>query len=228
MTNNLTLLYVEDDEIIRENFSEIFRSYFNTVLTTDNGNEALEIYNTNHIDVAILDISIPGINGLNLAQEITRDNEEIIVLMISAYSDKDKLLQAVNIRLFGYLVKPVNHQDLSQTLEKIIQIAPKNHLLSLSNSFTYDTNTQTLRYNKQTTKLTKNEKKVLQLLIKQKNEFVSACQIHQELFPNQEDSSCNNVVQLISRLKKKILNLYELEDYFIENCYGVGYKIKRT
>ena len=59
---------------------------------------------------------------------------------------------------------------------------------------------------------------------------MSACDIHHEIFGEKEmkHNSCNNIVQLLSRLKKKMDNLYPSSDYFIENCYGVGYRITIT
>ena len=227
MINNLTLLYVEDDEIVRENYIEIFKTYFKTVLSTDNGNEALNIYSNNHIDIAILDISIHGINGLNVAKKIREQDQETQILMISAYSDKDKLLQAVNLNLSGYMVKPIIHKELDETLKKIISKVPKKSTLELVNNFSWDSNSQTLSYNNKEVKLTKNEVKTVHILLTNKNQFMSACEIQDELFDENisKDNRCNNVVQLISRLKKKIYKTYSLDEYFIENCYGAGYKI---
>jgi len=227
MKNDFTLLYVEDDEIVRENYSEVFRTYFENVISTNNGNEALKLYKNNPVDVAILDISIHGMNGLNVAAKIREMSSETIILMITAYSDNDKLLKAINLDLFGYLVKPIVHKELDDTLQKILAKIPKEATLQLPNKFLWQKNSKTLSYNNETVKLTKNEKRIIEILLSNKNKYLSACEIQEELFEytNTEDSSCNNVVQLISRLKKKVLKLYKHEDYFIENCYGAGYKI---
>jgi len=227
MKNKLTLLYVEDDEIIRENYTEIFKTYFDNVLTTDNGNEALKLYTDNHIDLIILDISIHGINGLNVAQKIRESDSETQILIISAYSDKDKLFQAVNLNLFGYMVKPVTHIELVKALQKIINKLPQVSTLKLVNNFTWNSNAQTLGYNDEEIKLTKNETKTVLILLTNKNKYMSACEIQEELFDDNSssDNNCNNVVQLISRLKKKIDKLHTIDEYFIENCYGNGYRI---
>jgi len=226
MNNALTLLYVEDDDLVRENYTEIFKTYFKTVLTTDDGNKALEIYEKNSIDVETFDSAINGINGLNVAAKIREKDEDTIILIVSAYSDKDKLLKAVNLHLFGYLVKPITHKDLDDTLQKIISQKLQITLFKLQNNFTWENNSHTLSYNGENTKLTKNEAKVVQILINSKNRYLSACEIQEELFENDTtDTNCNNVVQLISRMKKKFFKLYNLDDFFIENCYGNGYKI---
>ena len=227
MTNNLTLLYVEDDEIIRENYTEIFKTYFKKVITTDNGNEALNLYSKNQIDIAILDISIPGINGLNVAAKIREDDSQTHILLISAYSEKDKLLKAINLNLSGYLLKPITHKELDKTLKKLISEVIQNNYIKLPNDFIWNPNTKTLSYNNEEIKLTKNEVQTIQILLVNRNKYMNACEIQEELFDKNSslDSSCNNIVQLISRLKKKIFQLYALDKYFIENCYGNGYRI---
>lgn len=227
MNNNFTLLYVEDDELIRENFTEIFKTYFKTVITTDDGNNALDIYNNNKIDVAILDISINGMNGLNLASKIREVDKDIIILITSAYSEKEKLLTAINLHLFAYLIKPIKHQELMSTLESILLELKNDELNYLHGDYTWNQNKQTLYFKNELLNLTKNEVKVIDILFQYRNRFMNACDLHAILFEEKEspDTTCNNVTQLLSRLKKKIVASCKTDEYFIENYYGSGYKI---
>jgi len=229
MKNNFTLLYVEDDKLVRENFCEIFKTYFNRVIATDNGDIALELYEKNSIDVAILDVNINGLDGISVASKLrqTSNEEELIILMISAYSDKEKLIRAINLQLFGYLLKPVENKKLFSSLEEIIKILTTKNILSLNKEYRWNEVSHQLFYKEKELKLTKNEIKAIEILIINKNSFMSACDIHSEIFGDEEmkHNSCNNIVQLLSRLKKKIDSLYHSSNYFIENCYGVGYRI---
>jgi len=227
MNNNFTLLYVEDDEILLENFTVIFKNYFQNVISTNDGNKALKLYKNNTVDVAILDISIYGMNGLNLATKIREHDQNTIILIISAYSDKEKLLQAIHLNLLGYLVKPVKSSELKEKLNLIRQTLLQKTLITLSSNYFWNINTQHLLYNDNIINLTKYETKTIQVLLENKNDFLNACDIHDILFPQKEpsDDICNNVTQLLSRLKKKLLKISQSEDYFIQNCYGVGYKI---
>ena len=226
MKKNFTLLYVEDDPIVQENFTEIFKEYFTTVLTTDDGNIALELYEKNSIDVAILDISIKGINGINVATKIRENDSETLILMISAYSDREKLLKAVNLNLSGYLVKPVSLEELEKSLKKIFDSLVNTNFLILNHNFFWNEEERCILYKQEEIKLTKNEKAVVNLLLKNRNNYMSAADIQEEIFQTQMlDNKQNNIVQLLSRFRKKILLKYEIEDYFIENCYGLGYRI---
>jgi len=229
MKNNFTLLYLEDDKIIRENFSEIFKTYFSTVISTDNGNEALELYEKNKIDVAILDVNVNGLDGISVASEIrkTSSEENLIILMISAHSDRKKLMRAINLQLFGYLTKPVHRQELFSSLDEIVTTLTIKNMLILTKEYKWNEASNQLFYKEKELKLTKNETKAIQSLIINKNSFMSACDIQYEIFGEKEmkHNSCNNIVQLLSRLKKKMDLLHHSSDYFIENCYGVGYRI---
>jgi len=227
MRNDLTLLYVEDDDIVRENFKEIFSRYFKSVITTDNGKDALRLYKEHNIDLAILDISIPEINGLNVAAKIRQTDRKTEIIMLSAYSDKPKLLQAVNLQLFSYLIKPVQHKELDDTLNRVIKKLSLNLTTDLKNGYRFDINLGILTYNDINIKISKNEKKLLNFLCSNINSHHTACDIYYELFGtlDEDDSGCNNIVQLISRFKKKMLELHHKEYFFIDNIYGLGYKI---
>lgn len=228
MKENLTLLYVEDDEVVRNNYKIIFESYFQTVLTTDNGNDALKIYNENTIDIAIFDISIPGINGLNLASKVREIDEDIEIIIMSAYSDREKLFQAVSLKLFKYLIKPVSHADLKIVLVDFINRKSNKENMKLLNNYTWNNQNKTLFYKTEKIKLTENETKIIDILLLNKNSYLDACQIQSYLYNEDvtESDSCNGIVKIISRLRKKLHTRFENDNFFIESCYGIGYKIE--
>ncbi len=227
LIRNETLLYVEDNKTVRENFTEIFKTYFANVITSDNGQEAFKLYNSNSISVAILDVSIPGMDGITLAEKIREKSPEMIILIISAYSEKETLLRAVNLGLFGYMIKPVTHKDLMLNINKIIEKLPTNSIITLPMNYSWEDKQNILFYKDKPIKLTRNETKSIKILMENRNKYVTSCEIQEEIFEKKDsaDNYCNNIVQLISRLKKKILKLNDSQDYFIENGYGIGYRI---
>lgn len=229
MKNNFTLLYVEDDTLVRENFTEIFKTYFNRVIATDSGDEALKLYEKNNIDVAILDVNINGLDGISVASKIREDKNEddLIILMISAHSDREKLMRAINLQLFGYLIKPVENRQLFSTLNDIVNMLSAQNLIELNKKYKWNNNSHKLLYEDQEIKLTKNEIQAIKTLVDNKNSYMNACDIQEEIFEEKvmSNNNCNNIVQLLSRLKKKMDTLHQSADYFIENCYGIGYRI---
>jgi len=225
MTNNLTLLYVEDDETVRENFTEIFRDYFKNVITAENGKIAYELYEKNSIDVAILDISLPLMSGLNLASKIRETDKNIELIILSAYSDREKLLHAVNLQLFTYLVKPIGHKELDKVLQELINKLNPNEPIGLLGGYTLYKTTEVLSFQDKHIKITKNEIKVITLLCDNATRYLKPCEIYELLFNKIGSGECNNIVQLISRLKKKFIKLGFSKDFFIQSNYGLGYKI---
>ncbi|MBC8237257.1 MAG: response regulator transcription factor [Helicobacteraceae bacterium] len=227
MTNNLTLLYVEEDQKIREDFTKIFKKYFSHVIVSDNEFDALKLYHSNTIDLAILDISIPEMNGLHLAQEIRKLDKKIEIIILTAYSQKDNLIDAINSQIFAYLIKPVKQEDLDKSLKNVISKIENKTLMVLSEDYAYDLKSQSLFYKTQKINISKNEKKLISYLCENNFSHKSACDISRNIFENTDskDDLCNNVVQLISRFKKKIFDLSGNKTFFIDNIYGLGYKI---
>ena len=89
--HKLTLLYAEDDNETRENYAFVLKQYFHKVYTAKDGKEALSIYNEMKPDILLLDISMPLVNGLDMAKEVRRYNETIPIIMRTAHSEHDKL-----------------------------------------------------------------------------------------------------------------------------------------
>ena len=227
LASNLTILYVEDDKLIRDNYTEILKSHFKNVLITDNGNDALRIYNENRVDIAILDISIPGINGLNLASKIRKKDADIQIIMLTAYSEREKLIQAVNLQLFAYLIKPVEYEDFNKVLKSIIKIFEKDNFLLLTNDFKWNKDTNELFYKYTKIKLTNKEQKIVSLLCTYPNQYITAYEIALEIGEDDslDEKKSNTITQLFSRFKNKTIKELNIKHFFIENVYGAGYKI---
>ncbi len=228
MRNDLIVLYAEDDTILRESFTEIFQEYFFKVITADNGSTALELYEKYKPDIVILDISIPHISGLNVASKIRERDKEVEIIMLTAYTDQDKLLQAVNLQLFAYLVKPVQKKELDLTLNNLFIKYQKNDTLSLAYNFKWNKSKEELFYKDINIELTNKERLIIAFLCKHTKQYFKACDLALDVFEeNIVDKDCNNIVQLLSRFKSKIYKQFDINDFFIENSYGAGYKIKQ-
>jgi len=119
--SSLTLLYAEDDPQSRKNYAFVLEEYFSTVYIAKDGREALDLYHEKKPDVLLLDISMPLINGLDVAKTVRKENKDIPIIMLTAHSEQDMLMRAVNLKLEEYLLKPINDKRLTQSLEKAIK-----------------------------------------------------------------------------------------------------------
>ncbi len=113
---NIRILYVEDDENIREQFLEILEIYTDTVYVSNDGREGLSAYEQYLPDLVITDIRMPGLSGLEMATAIKELNPEQPVLITTAFSDAEFLIEAVEIGVDGYIIKPINITKLLDSL----------------------------------------------------------------------------------------------------------------
>ncbi len=221
-----TLLYVEDDNEIVQNIVFLLQDYFSEIFIAIDGEQAIDSYSQNKPDIVLLDINLPKINGIEVAKIIRKDDQEIPILFLTAYSDKDKLMSAINISASAYIVKPFKIDELKTAINKIMSKRNLLNVISLSGGFIWDRGINLLKYNSIEMKLTKKEIQLMNLLNKNRQGFFSACEISEELFPqNIKDNACNNSVQLLSRFKKKTLQTFAVKEFFIQNIYGIGYKL---
>lgn len=227
--NDLTLLYVEDDKEALEDVVFLLKRYFDEIYTASNGEEGLALFTKNSIDIVLLDINMPKINGLELASKIREVDENIPILFLTAHSETQKLLSAINLQAISYLIKPFNVDELRDSVLKAIKFVNnrKNNInrILLNNSFYWnDLNTE-LYYKNKLLALTKNEILLVKSLFENRNRFLTAEELSEIIFEDKKIET-NSIVQLISRFKNKIIKKINNDIFFIENIYSQGYRIK--
>jgi len=121
LTQNITLLYIEDDPLARELTQIILKRFFKVVILAEDGEEALEKFNQHTIDFVITDIYIPKLNGIQLIRAIREQNRNIPIIIISSYLEPHYLQEAISLKVEGYLSKPLNPQELEQLIVKSIK-----------------------------------------------------------------------------------------------------------
>ena len=106
-TSELTLLYVEDDIKLREQFMRVLKPKFKEVYEASDGVHALVLYAQYSPDMMLVDINLPKIDGLEVIEKIRKSDKTTPIVILSAYSDQEKLLRAMTLGLSEYLIKPV-------------------------------------------------------------------------------------------------------------------------
>lgn len=118
-TQNLRLLYVEDDEAIALRLLSILESLFRQVVYVKNGQEGLEAYENFKPHLVLSDISMPKMNGIAMCQSIKNINPKQRFIFSTAHSESALLMQAIALNVDGYLVKPINHQAFLDLLGRV-------------------------------------------------------------------------------------------------------------
>ena len=218
---NITVLYVEDDEIARENGIEYLENYFDTIYDASNAIDALSLYNTHKPDIIITDINMPKIDGLEFVKKIREKDDTTQVIITTAYSDKEYLFKAIELKLIKYLVKPIEEKEFDEALKICIENIKNNNtnIINISNDTLFDTYNKTLITNDEIVKLRTKELGLLSLLIKNKTRYVTYEEIENYIW---YDS-----VMTKDALKTVIKNLKsKLPKDTISNLSGTGYKIE--
>ena len=226
---NLTLLYAEDDLQSRKNYAFVLEEYFSKVYLAEDGREALDLYHEKKPDVLLLDISMPFINGLDVAKAIRTTNKSIPIIMLTAHADQKKLLAAIPLGLSKYLLKPINDKSLIEAVLKVIREIRDRDIIPLNEKLSWNKTNFNLFYEEENIKLTKKEHKLLTLLVNSIGEYLMhdalIIQIWNDEIPNA--SHDNKLHQLVYRINKKINAATNSDMQLIENTYTLGYRINR-
>ncbi len=118
ITKNLTLLYVEDEDDLRESLQVYLSKLFANVVIAKNGQEGIDYYKEQKFDIVVSDIQMPIKNGLEMAKEIKEIDMEQEIIITSAYSETSYFLDAISIGVNGYIIKPIDYVQMNQELYK--------------------------------------------------------------------------------------------------------------
>ncbi|MFA6761064.1 MAG: response regulator [Sulfuricurvum sp.] len=219
---DISILLAEDEADLRSEIAEYLKLLFKRVYLASDGIEALDIYKQKHPDVILTDINMPRMSGLELVGTIRESDKTTKIVILSAHSDKDKLLNAIKLHLESYLIKPVKMDELkSLLLSTVDEIKKTQKRIYVSDETYWDQKSGVLCYKGEEVVLKNKETLLLKLLFSKPTQIFSAQAIFKQLHPqkSKEEFSTYAVTSLIKRLRIK------LPEDIIQNIYGSGYKI---
>lgn len=114
------ILIIDDDKLLQESIKDILIEKYD-VMIAGTGEEAIKLLKKNHIDLALLDISLPGIDGIETLRLIRKLNFDLIVIMMTAYEDVKSVITTMKMGAFHYLVKPLDIDELEVNIEKALE-----------------------------------------------------------------------------------------------------------
>lgn len=114
----ISVLVAEDDAAIRTHLQRMLTPVCRELFTAVNGRDGLELFRKQMPDLVITDITMPQMNGLDLARQIKQERPQVPIIILSSHGDSEHLMQAINLHLEGYLTKPLNVQKLFSHLQK--------------------------------------------------------------------------------------------------------------
>ncbi len=223
MEKRYSVLYAEDDVSVRKNYVLYLENYFSDIYEADDGKEALTIYKDKKPDVLLLDITMPEINGLEVAKTIRKTDEDTPIIVLSAHSNKEYLFEAVKLNLVDYLIKPINRNEFKSVIESTLEridkskVSDEDEKVYVSRTCYWDKTKRLFFYRSKIVDLTKNERILFELLLNNKNQIVKPLQISEYVWDNDSDVNDASIRNLVKRLRKK------LPVDIIQSIYGSGY-----
>lgn len=232
---NFNILLAEDDEDIVKLIRLYLENDSFNIFWAKDGIEALELFRREKIDLALVDIMMPRMNGYELTKNIRSKSNIPIVILSAAHLDSDKIL-GLNLGADDYLVKPFNPLELIARINA--QLRRFYHLGNANTSgtnedgkivvgdLTLDTHTLTLEKRGEPISLTATEYKILAMLMKSPGRVFTKMQIYEEVNGDYYVTDDNTMMVHISNLRDKIEDDAKNPRY-IKTVRGLGYKIER-
>ncbi len=215
--SNFTVLYAEDELGIRVNISEMLSLFFKSVYLAKNGIEAYELFLEKKPDLLITDIKMPLMDGIELAKKVRQKEPKAQILITSAHTEVDYMLEAIELSLVRYIVKPITETKLSDALNKFLISKENSGVVEFSDGWFYDMDQKQIKNEDKIFDLTKKEVKFLEMLL-ERDSVISYEEIEAELWEG-EYMSLNALRLMMKNLRKK------LPEGSLKNIQSIGYKL---
>jgi len=215
----LTILFVEDEEESREPNYHILKRRFKETYVAEDGEEGYELYKKHKPDIILTDISMPKLNGLEMSKRIRMTDKDVKIIFLSAYTDKNYLMGAIDVSPLKYFEKPMKTDDFFDFLEAhYADLIDRESRIYIGEDVYFDYGNSQIIKSDDRHSLTQKENKLLNLLISNKDNVISYDMIENEVWGRRYMSS-DALRTIIKKLRKKC------EPGVIENVSGLGYRI---
>ena len=222
--NKLRLLVVEDEKKLCDMIAKSLHQAGYEVDTCNDGEEALDMIYAEMYDLIVLDLNLPGMDGMDILRELRKENEETKVLILSARSQIADKVDGLDAGANDYMEKPFHLQELearvrSLTRRKFVQ---KNVCLECG-SLRFDTRERTAYAKNKPVALTRKENGILEYLLLNQGRPVSQEELIEHVWDSSVDSFSGSIRVHMSSLRKKLKAGLGYDP--IVNKIGEGYKI---
>jgi len=216
----LNLLYVEDDIDTLTSFSFTLECIVDNLYTATDGQKALDILNKNAIDIIVTDLNMPNMDGIELTTHIRKLNKNLPIVFLTAYSDLEYMLEAIEQRIIKYLIKPITVDKLISVLENIASdIYEYKSVILLANGIKIDLDKNIIIDQNLKKSLTSNELIFLKTLNNNNNSLVSEDTLLLKIWEDEAYARKESLYSLVTKLRKKI------GKESILNISKIGYKL---
>ena len=217
----MKILLLEDEVMLSESIEEFLESEGHKVESYFDGLKAYEAIKQNSYDLLLLDINVPGLDGLSFLEDLHACKIHIPTIFISALIDIEDISRAYTLGCQDYLKKPFHLKELALRLDRVIisNEVPRVHL-RLSKNYSYDQEHNTLLFNGYPQIMTKRQSQIIDILARNRGRIVDFEQFRNYVWDEQIVDNATIRAE-VSRLKKS------MQEDVIINVRGMGYMIDK-
>lgn len=224
----MNILVVDDEKEIADIIAAYLKNEGYNVFKANDGTTALEIVEKEHVDIAILDVMLPDINGFDVLKRI-RSEHTFPVIMLTAKNEYSDRINGLTLGADDYIPKPFNPLELVARVKANLRRyklynQPMDENTLMYQGLELNKETGICKYGETKINLTRTEFEILYLLCESKGDTVSPEEIREKIWGEASDEKNNVVMVHIRHLREKMTEAIGKED-FIKTAWGKGYKI---
>ncbi len=216
------ILVVDDDKNIRRLLKAVLEADNYNVSTASDGEEALDVIDREHIDLVVLDVMMPNMDGYEFTETIRETNDNLPILMVSAKQQPADKKAGFLAGTDDYITKPIDEEELLLRIKALLRrakIANERKLMIGDVELDYDSLTVT--GHGETVELPQKEFMLLYKLLSYPGKIFTRIQIMDEIWGSESETGWETVTVHIAKLRKRFENWNEFE---IQSVRGLGYK----
>ena len=218
----MNILLIEDDLTLNELITDYLKLNGNSVVSLEDGMNAIDTIDKTNFDLYIIDINIKHINGLEIVKYIRQKDISTPIIMITASMELENFKTAYKNGCDDYIKKPFYLEELEIRIDKLLSKKSNgNSLIKISDTITYDTEYEELSVRGEVKRLRKKERLLLNILLKNVNKLVTNEVIENYVWEN-EIKELYPLRQLVNDLRKH----FDKDEKFIFAERGMGYKFE--
>ena len=220
----MKLFIIEDDVVLRTELISLLESYNYSCETSDDFKNIISEATDSNADLILLDINLPYYDGYHVCREIRKRSDVPIMVVTSLNNDMDELM-SMNLGADDFITKPYNVQILLARIGAILKRTNQKNYSSEAEykGLTLSMAKSTVYYENKEAELTKNELRILSVLMQNANSIISRDELMDELWQSDEFVDDNTLTVNVNRLRKKLEEIGAAD--FIKTKRGQGYMI---
>ena len=229
-----TVLIVDDNKDIVYSLGELLKYEGYNVLKAYDGMEALEVLEANQVDLILLDVMMPRLNGLSALMKV-REKHRIPVIILSAKTEESDKVSGLVLGADDYISKPYNPAELTARVKAQLRRyniwgsgkPPADSDTVVNGGLVLDKKQRVVIAEGEEIKLTAKEYKILSLLMEHAGQVFSAEQIYENVWDEQADYGVENTVMVHIRHIREKIEIDPKNPRYVKVVWGIGYKMEK-